>query len=81
MIKLEYLWVDGSEPTAQIRSKVKVVESFDGTIEGCPEWGFDGSSTNQATGENSDCILKPVRLYFHSDEQQYLVLCLSLIHI
>jgi len=26
-----------------------------------PEWGFDGSSTDQATGINSDCILKPVR--------------------
>jgi glutamine synthetase len=24
------------------------------------EWGFDGSSTEQATGESSDCILKPV---------------------
>ena len=23
-------------------------------------WGFDGSSTNQATGDKSDCVLKPV---------------------
>ena len=25
-----------------------------------PIWGFDGSSTNQAPGSNSDCVLKPV---------------------
>ena len=25
-----------------------------------PIWGFDGSSTNQAPGKNSDCVLKPV---------------------
>ncbi|MEK6809842.1 MAG: glutamine synthetase beta-grasp domain-containing protein [Nanoarchaeota archaeon] len=28
-----------------------------------PTWGFDGSSTNQAEGHDSDCILKPVRAY------------------
>ncbi len=25
-----------------------------------PEWGFDGSSTGQAKGHDSDCVLKPV---------------------
>jgi len=25
-----------------------------------PIWGYDGSSTNQATGDKSDCVLKPV---------------------
>ena len=25
-----------------------------------PIWGFDGSSTEQATGDQSDCVLKPV---------------------
>ena len=25
-----------------------------------PEWGFDGSSTSQAPGEASDCVLNPV---------------------
>lgn len=28
-----------------------------------PTWGFDGSSTNQAKGHASDCVLKPVRVY------------------
>ena len=76
MIKLEYIWIDGGNPTAQVRSKVKVVENFDGSVEGCPEWGFDGSSTMQAEGKNSDCILKPVRLYFTpANGGKYLVLC------
>ena len=28
-----------------------------------PIWGFDGSSTNQATGDKSDCVLKPARVF------------------
>ena len=31
-------------------------------LEVIPVWGFDGSSTNQAVGSSSDCILKPVRV-------------------
>jgi glutamine synthetase len=54
--KAEYLWIDGTEPTARLRSKTKVLA--DGAEP--PIWGFDGSSTNQAPGSNSDCVLKPV---------------------
>ena len=79
MTKLEYIWIDGTESTSQLRSKTKVVEHFDGTVNGpsgCPVWGFDGSSTNQAPGDNSDCVLKPVRLYVNPlEEGCYLVLC------
>ena len=85
MTKLEYIWIDGTEPTAQLRSKTKVIEPFydrNGIVDGisnikdCPVWGFDGSSTNQAPGNNSDCVLKPVRLYKNPLEDNcYLVLC------
>jgi glutamine synthetase len=61
MHKLEYLWLDGCSPT-QIRSKTKIVKEF-GTKEEPPVWGFDGSSTQQADGSSSDCVLKPVRVY------------------
>ena len=54
--KAEYIWVDGQKPTAKLRSKGKVVPNG----EEPPIWAFDGSSTNQATGENSDCVLNPV---------------------
>ncbi|HUG83421.1 MAG TPA: glutamine synthetase GlnII [Euzebya sp.] len=54
--RAEYLWIDGTVPTAEIRSKTKILA--DGTQPGI--WGFDGSSTNQATGDNSDVVLMPV---------------------
>jgi glutamine synthetase len=52
----EYIWIDGTKPTALMRNKTKVLA--DGEKPGT--WGFDGSSTNQAPGENSDCVLEPV---------------------
>lgn len=54
--KAEYIWIDGSQPTGKLRSKTKIVANGDQP----PIWGFDGSSTNQAPGENSDCVLNPV---------------------
>ncbi len=56
--KAEYIWIDGTEPTPLLRSKTKILP--DGKE---PDiWGFDGSSTNQAPGENSDCVLNPVKV-------------------
>jgi glutamine synthetase len=59
--KLEYIWLDGYEPVPNLRGKTKVV-AFDEfpTLEQLPEWGFDGSSTQQAAGSDSDCMLHPV---------------------
>jgi glutamine synthetase len=54
--KAEYIWIDGTEPTAKLRSKTRVLA--DGAE--LPIWGFDGSSTNQAEGHASDRVLKPV---------------------
>ena len=56
-IKAEYIWIDGTEPTARLRSKTKILDGR--RLETCPIWGFDGSSTNQAPGKASDCVLKP----------------------
>ena len=54
----EYLWIDGTKPSAKIRSKAKVIADSEK-----PEiWGFDGSSTNQAAGESSDVVLSPVMI-------------------
>jgi glutamine synthetase len=53
--KAEYIWIDGTEPTAKLRSKTKILD--DGVE--LPIWGFDGSSTNQAPGDKSDCVLQP----------------------
>ena len=61
--KLEYIWLDGYKPTQNMRSKTKVLENFGGKLKDCPIWAFDGSSTKQAEGGSSDCLLKPVAVY------------------
>ena len=61
--KLEYIWLDGYEPEPNLRSKVKIVDEHITHLDEVPLWNFDGSSTKQAEGSKSDCILKPVRLY------------------
>ena len=74
--KLEYIWLDGYEPTQNMRSKTMVRNNFGGTVEECPVWMFDGSSTKQADGSSSDCLLKPVNIF--PDPQRvngYLVMC------
>jgi len=76
MVKLEYIWLDGYQPTQSLRSKTKVEKEFSGKLEDLPMWSFDGSSTRQAPGGSSDCLLKPV--YFVKDPQRknaYLVMC------
>ena len=62
--KLEYIWLDGYTPVPNLRGKtlIKQYDSFP-TLEELPDWGFDGSSTLQADGSNSDCVLKPIRVF------------------
>src|SRR4030095_2180170 len=62
--KLEYIWLDGYEPVPNLRGKTQV-KAFDAfpTLEQLPMWGFDGSSTRQAEGHSSDCLLKPVAVF------------------
>ena len=63
LYQAEYIWIDGGrpdlgDPTQKLRSKTKIIPV--GTEP--PIWGFDGSSTFQAPGNLSDCVLKPVRV-------------------
>ena len=62
--KLEYIWLDGYEPVPNLRSKTKI-EAFSGfpALDELPLWNFDGSSTRQADGSDSDCVLKPVAVF------------------
>lgn len=60
-IRAEYIWIDGNKPTAKLRSKTKIVYKEEiKSVSDLPEWGFDGSSTMQAEGHFSDCLLKPM---------------------
>lgn len=66
---VEYIWNDGASPTKGLRSKAKAVKcaTVRGEpmlrIEDVPDWGFDGSSTCQAPGDDSDVGLVPVALF------------------
>lgn len=67
LAKVEYVWLDGTKPEPQLRSKTKIIDTnpFDLNEDGSPklpEWSFDGSSTQQAEGNNSDCVLRPVKV-------------------
>ena len=74
--KLEYIWLDGYEPTQSLRSKTKIVADFGGNIEDVPAWSFDGSSTEQAEGHKSDCLLHPVAIFPDPARNNgYLVMC------
>ena len=68
---VEYVWLDGYTPEPTLRSKIRV---SDGSSPG--QWSFDGSSTRQAEGNFSDCILNPVKRYHGSNRNDKIfVLC------
>ena len=76
-ITAEYIWIDGQKPTAKLRSKTKIIDGPVTKLEDIPEWGYDGSSTYQATGHFSDLLLRPVHQVpdpLHR-ENDLLVLC------
>ena len=80
--KLEYIWLDGYTPLANLRSKTQIKEfaSFP-TLADLPPWGFDGSSTQQAEGKSSDITLKPVAVFPDSTRiNGVLVMCETFLH-
>lgn len=75
---VEYIWLDGTLPTQELRSKTRMLaysENLD--LGDLPDWSFDGSSTGQAAGDNSDCLLIPVSLVQDPvrGKGNYLVMC------
>ena len=57
---VEYVWIGGGN---ELRSKTKVVNKMVTSIADLPTWNFDGSSTGQASGNDSEVILKPRALF------------------
>jgi glutamine synthetase len=83
MIILEYIWLDANN---KFRSKIKVVKDdesnptlYHSAIENVPTWNYDGSSTGQAKGLDTEVILKPVfkcpNPFLPENLIGYLVLC------
>lgn len=75
-IVLEYVWLGGM---GEFRSKIKIMKVNQPiTLDIIPEWNFDGSSTQQAGEEDTEVMLKPVKVVkspFPSKHKSYLVLC------
>lgn len=69
---VEYIWLDGYLPEPNLRSKSKVLPPTTSrlTLDDLPNWSFDGSSTKQAPGTYSDCVLKPVALIKKSSKEK-----------
>jgi glutamine synthetase len=75
----DYVWLGGN---SELRSKTRVIDIVQTNIivnlNDMPQWNYDGSSTEQAFGKNSEIILKPCALYkcpFRRNDDSYLVLC------
>lgn len=76
-MELEYIWLDGCKPVQGLRGKTKIVK-VDPTVGISSQhamWNFDGSSTEQASGGSSDCLLKPVFAVNNPFRPGQLVLC------
>jgi len=59
-ILAEYVWIDAD---LEMRSKAKTLSKVPMSLDDLPIWNFDGSSTGQAPGDNSDVLLKPVAIF------------------
>jgi glutamine synthetase len=77
---LEYVWLDAAN---NFRSKTKIINNNQiniSDINTLPEWNYDGSSTGQAIGTDSEIFLKPRVVFpdpFRQNQQfsAYLVWC------
>jgi len=59
-VLVEYVWIGGNN---ELRSKTKVMDKEVHSVNDLSEWNYDGSSTAQAAGEDSEVIIKPCALF------------------
>lgn len=59
-VQAEYLWIDA---IGEVRSKCRTVDASKATLKDLPSWNYDGSSTGQAPGEDSEVVIKPRAIF------------------
>ena len=57
---VEYVWIGGKN---ELRCKTMVLSKEISVCDNLPIWNYDGSSTAQASGEDSEVIIKPCALF------------------
>jgi len=64
-VMAEYIWIGGTTTTGgiDIRGKTMTLDGPPKSVDELRIWNYDGSSTGQAPGENSEVLLKPVAMY------------------
>jgi len=62
LVMAEYCWIDAK---GEVRSKTRTLpaKKLEAGPSGLPNWNYDGSSTDQAPGDDSEVIMKPKAIF------------------
>jgi glutamine synthetase len=60
VVQAEYVWIGGE---GELRCKTRTLNKEVKSVDDLPVWNFDGSSTGQAPGKDSEVYIHPVAIY------------------
>lgn len=78
LIQATYIWIDA---IGELRQKTMTIDRLPTSPSELKIWNFDGSSTGQAPGHNSDVLIRPVAIFkdpFRTGGENILVMCETL---
>lgn len=60
-VQAEYVWLGGTGQ--DLRCKTRTLDEKPTAVDQLPLWNYDGSSCGQAPGDDSEVMLRPVKIY------------------